>query len=245
MRYNLLFRTFMLVLALGFATTLRAQSARILKFEQPTAEIGRIKASDGKVKLRFVYTNIADTPVSILTVHSQCGCAVPEYSKEPVDPGKQGVVEVTLDPKELFGEQKRGLTVVATNGSYRKFNTLVIHGYVEGSMTEEELRYPNEVADGLRSDVKAVGMRLSRRGETPVRSFTLCNTSGAPMRLNWSAESRDVTAEVPAYLAPGAKGEVTVRVNTASKASGPYTDTLLIRLYGEPCTPILLKGAVE
>ena len=74
MRYNLLFRTFMLVLALGFATTLRAQTARILKFEQPTAEIGRIKASDGKVKLRFVYTNIADTPVSILTVHSQCGC---------------------------------------------------------------------------------------------------------------------------------------------------------------------------
>lgn len=245
MHYNLLYRTLLLVLALGFATTLRAQTARILRFEQPTMDVGRIKASDGKVKLRFVYTNIADAPVSILTVHSQCGCAVPEYSKAPVEPGKQGVVEVTLDPTDLFGEQKRGLTVVATNGSYRKFNTLIILGYVEGSMTEEELRFPNEVAKGLRTDVKAVGMRLSKRGESPVRTFTLCNTSEAPMRLNWSASSPDVQAEIPAYLAPGARAEAAVRVATDGKPSGPYTDTLYIRLYGELCAPLLLKGAVE
>ena len=98
---------------------------RILRFDSPVMEIDTVRYDGGPVTVRFECTNISDRKVSIVDVHSQCGCAKPSFSREPIAPGAKGYVDVVLDPSHLFAGQTRHLTVIATNGDYRKFNTIM------------------------------------------------------------------------------------------------------------------------
>ena len=119
-----------------------AANPRLLRFEEPVKNLGKVAETDGTVQLRFEYTNIADKEVTLLDVHTQCGCAQPAFSRKPVKPGDKGIVEVTFDPKDRYGDFSIGLTVIAGNGNYRKFNTLVVKGYVISRIPEAEIRYP-------------------------------------------------------------------------------------------------------
>lgn len=218
---------------------------RILRFEPAVIEIDTVRYDGGAVNVRFVCTNICDKDVMIVDVHSQCGCAKPSFSREPIRPGGQGHVDVVLDPSHLFAEQNRHLTVIATNGEYRKFNTITVHGYVARDVTEEEVRYPYELLPGLRSDAQSVGMRLSVRGETSAKEFTVYNSSERTMRLGWKSDSRKVKAEVPESLAPGASAKIRVSVSTSGMSSGEYELLFRIIADGIPSAAIPLKGAVK
>lgn len=85
-----------------------ATNPRLLHFEEPVKNLGKVAETDGTVKLRFEYTNIADREVTLLDVHTQCGCARPEFSRKPVKPGGKGTVEVTFDPKDRYGDFPSG-----------------------------------------------------------------------------------------------------------------------------------------
>lgn len=218
---------------------------RILRFESPVMEIDTVRYDGGTVNVRFVCTNICDKDVMIVDVHSQCGCAKPSFSREPIRPGGHGHVDVALDPSHLFAEQNRHLTVIATNGDYRKFNTITVHGYVARDVTEEEVRYPYELLPGLRSDAKAVGMRLSVRGEVSVKEFTVYNSSEKTISLGWESGSRKVRAEIPQTIAPGASARITVSVSTAGMPDGEYELPFRLVADGVPSADIPLKGAVK
>lgn len=154
-------------------------------------------------------------------------------------------MDVVLDPSHLFAGQTRHLTVIATNGDYRKFNTITVHGYVERDVTEEAVRYPHELLPGLRSDMIAVGMRLYRRGEVSVKELTICNSGSEPLRLGWKSDFKNVSVELPELLEPGASAKVRVSVSTAGMPSGDYQETFRIIANGVTSKDILLKGAVK
>ena len=85
---------------------------------------------------------------------------------------------MTFDPKDRYGDFSIGLTVIAGNGNYRKFNTLVVKGYVISRIPEAEIRYPYALSAALRADNKAIGMRqLSRSDPKRTRQLRLLNTS--------------------------------------------------------------------
>ena len=219
---------------------------RILRFEPAVISIDTVRYDAGELTVRFECTNICDKPVAILDVRSQCGCAKASFGKASIAPGKKGYVDVVFDPKDLFAEQKRHLTVLASNGDYRKFNTLTITGYVDRGMTEVEVRYPCVIASGLRSDLDTVGMRLSKRGDVPVREFTIYNESSSVMKLDWTSEDRCVMAEVPEKIEPGKSAKVKVSVKTRWLPSGSYEKSMTLIINGnQQSDPILLKGSVE
>lgn len=218
---------------------------RILRFESPVMEIGTVRYDSGPVTVRFICTNICDKSVVILDVKSQCGCAKPSFSREPIAPGGKGYVDVVLDPSHLFDVQNRHLTVIATNGDYRKFNTITVHGCVDRGITKEEVRYPYEILPGLRSDMQTVGMRLYKKGEVSEKEFTLYNSGTATMSLKWKSDSRKVSAKLPKTIAPGESAKVRVSVSTSGRSSGEYQESLYIIADGLCSTAILLKGAVE
>ena len=45
----------------------------------------------------FEFTNTGTDPVTITKAKPSCSCTVPEYSKQPVLPGKKGLVKATYD----------------------------------------------------------------------------------------------------------------------------------------------------
>ncbi len=229
---------------LAGALSLAGQTPRILRFEQSVIEIDTVRYDAGPVKVRFTCTNICDKPVSIVAVNSQCGCAEPSFSRAAIRPGEKGYVDVVLDPSSLFAEQNRHLTVVATNGDYRKFNTITVHGYVKRDVSEAEVRYPYELAAGFRSEVNVLGMRLNKKGEVSEKEFTVYNNTAGAMSLKGTSEYKNVKVEVPGLLAPHSSARIKVYLDTTGMPSGEFSESMYIYVNGLRAK-VILKGAVE
>jgi hypothetical protein len=62
-------------------------------FEELVHDYGEIpQDSDGSWVFKF--KNIGETAFVINRVRSTCGCTVPDWPREPVEPGKKGEIEV-------------------------------------------------------------------------------------------------------------------------------------------------------
>ena len=200
-----------------------AANPRLLRFEEPVKNLGKVAETDGTVQLRFEYTNIADKEVTLLDVHTQCGCAQPAFSRKPVKPGDKGIVEVTFDPKDRYGDFSIGLTVIAGNGNYRKFNTLVVKGYVISRIPEAEIRYPYALSAALRADNKAIGMRqLSRSDPKRTRQLRLLNTSAKTLRLAYRTDSGHLALSGPGEIAPGKEAVLEFTLNPRNMPDGQF-----------------------
>ncbi len=51
-------------------------------------------------------------PLVVTDVKSSCGCTVPEFPKEPINPGKEGQIVVTFDAK-VSGYFSKTITVLS------------------------------------------------------------------------------------------------------------------------------------
>jgi len=49
----------------------------------------------------FIFTNTGEAPLLLVRVKSTCGCTVPEWSKEPVNPGEEGRIQVIYDTRRI------------------------------------------------------------------------------------------------------------------------------------------------
>lgn len=80
-----------------------------IEFKTETIDYGQIeKGSDG-VRV-FEFTNIGNADLIIQDVKSSCGCTVPEKPKDPVAPGKTGVIKVKYDTQRV-GKIRKTITV--------------------------------------------------------------------------------------------------------------------------------------
>lgn len=50
-----------------------------------------------KVEYNFIFSNTGKTPLIISNVKTSCGCAVPEWPREPIKPGEKGEIKVRYD----------------------------------------------------------------------------------------------------------------------------------------------------
>lgn len=69
-----------------------------IEFKKDTHDYGDIKyAADGACT--FEFKNTGNAPLIISNAKGSCGCTVPEWTKEPINPGKTGVITVKYDTK--------------------------------------------------------------------------------------------------------------------------------------------------
>jgi len=75
-----------------------------------------VQGTDGKCEFKF--TNKGKTPLVLSNVTSSCGCTVPIWPKEPIQPGKSGTIKVKYDTKRI-GTFNKSVTVIsnATNST--------------------------------------------------------------------------------------------------------------------------------
>jgi hypothetical protein len=118
----------MLVCACTFAN---AQKQADIKFDKTTMDLGKFPESNPVQKCTFTFTNTGNAPLIINQAIASCGCTVPEYTKEPVAPGKTGKINVTYNGKGKFpGFFKKTITI-RTNGK-----TEMTRLYISGEMEE-------------------------------------------------------------------------------------------------------------
>jgi hypothetical protein len=80
-------------------------------WEEKTHNFGKIEQNLPVVH-EFQFSNTGKSPLVISAVKGSCGCTVTEYTKEPVAPGKSGIVKATFNAKAM-GSFNKSIRVTA------------------------------------------------------------------------------------------------------------------------------------
>ena len=88
------------------------------KWEATTFDFGKIP--QGKpVTHEFKFTNTGKVPLVLSSVNASCGCTTPDWTKDPIAPGKSGAVKATFN--------------AAAGGAFNK--SVTVNANVEGGAT--------------------------------------------------------------------------------------------------------------
>lgn len=63
------------------------------------------------VSFTFTYINEGSANLIIRSCSAGCGCTVPKWSKEPLQPGKKGYIEIVFDSSGRKGAQLKNIMV--------------------------------------------------------------------------------------------------------------------------------------
>src|SRR5690606_37862902 len=94
------------------ASDLAPGEAPVFKFVKETFDFGEITEGE-KVSYDFKFTNTGESPLIITSATATCGCTVPEYPKEPIAPGEEGVIKVVYNSANNLGMQNKVVTITA------------------------------------------------------------------------------------------------------------------------------------
>jgi len=90
--------------------------------------IGTIKTTD-TASIQFRFKNIGDKPLLIISVAPACGCTIANYSKEPIFPGKEGVVNAMYKWNGQIGALRKTISV-RTNTKNSAYHTVAFFGEI-------------------------------------------------------------------------------------------------------------------
>ena len=116
-------------MALAIPASAKKKGESKIEFKETTHDFGKVSVKGGKVSHEFTFTNAGQGNLVIVDAKADCGCTKPEYSEEPVAPGKSGKIKVTFVPNGS-GQFAKKVTVT-TNGTPRKARLLIRGEVVE------------------------------------------------------------------------------------------------------------------
>ncbi|MDR2041743.1 MAG: DUF1573 domain-containing protein [Tannerella sp.] len=86
--------------------------------EKAEYDFGTIPENGGSVTATFTIINKTDEAILITNATASCGCTVPSWTKEPIEPGQTGKITATYNPKGRPGGFHKTITAV-TNTNER------------------------------------------------------------------------------------------------------------------------------
>ncbi|MDR2085855.1 MAG: DUF1573 domain-containing protein, partial [Dysgonamonadaceae bacterium] len=86
--------------------------------ENPEHNFGTIPENGGSVTATFTIINKTDEAILITNATASCGCTVPNWTKEPIEPGQKGKITATYNPKGRPGGFDK--TITATTNTNEK-----------------------------------------------------------------------------------------------------------------------------
>ncbi|MDR2389060.1 MAG: DUF1573 domain-containing protein [Tannerellaceae bacterium] len=115
-----------ILLSTNVALAQTDDEAASLSVGEESYDFGKIKENGGKVSHTFLVKNDGRQPLVITRVIASCGCTTPEWTKEPIAPGKTGEILVTYDPQgrpgafaktvSIYSNGKKGSQVITIRG---------------------------------------------------------------------------------------------------------------------------------
>lgn len=120
--YKILFFSAMLA---GQLPGLNAQAR--FEFNETSHDFGEVQEGTKAVH-EFVFKNIGDGPLIISNVRASCGCTTPFWTKEPVLPGKTGVITASFNSQNRPGAFNKSISIISNTTEPNK--VLYIKGMV-------------------------------------------------------------------------------------------------------------------
>lgn len=121
---------FLILMTILFtAGVVSAQEKAMIAADQTTFDFGSIQEDGGSVTHTFQIKNSGGAPLVMTRVVASCGCATPEWTQEPIAPGKTGTLKITFNPENRPGPFVKTVSVYS-NGKTGSF-IFTIRGIVE------------------------------------------------------------------------------------------------------------------
>lgn len=94
------------------ATPASNQPTTTVALSENNFDFGKIKKGD-KVEHVYEITNTGNNPLVISEVKPGCGCTAPDFTKEPIMPGKKGKITLHFDSSNFDGNVNKFADVFA------------------------------------------------------------------------------------------------------------------------------------
>lgn len=202
--------------------------AATLVFEHTTADLGQISEDDAPMAVEFPFRNTGKDPVVITRVRTTCGCTVPEYPREPIRPGADGVIRITYHPKGHPGTLDRSVRICTSSTAGEAETQLRLTGKVSPTQNP----YPHFAH---RCGALRLMQRQVKFGKISVERPSVCrihvvNGGTRTLRLSVEGLPPHITFRCePEQLAPGAEGDLCFRAApTPQTPRGAFNDLVLL-----------------
>lgn len=197
-------------LILGVSPLLLSAQARWIT---RTHDFGAFNEDLGTVDAIFQVVNEGDKPIRILEASATCGCTVPEFSKNNIEPGDTASLKVTYAATGRPGKFSKNV-YVKTSDAPSVRQTLTIEGVVIGASATIRSRYP---VDGgkIKLQTSTAGFGEVKRGKFKTVFISLYNQSPDSLSPKIDGLPAYVTAQLtPASIAPGQQGQIALTLNS-------------------------------
>jgi len=101
-----------------------------ITFESDTFNFGTVEEGE-RVSHSFKFTNTGTNDLVISNAKAGCGCTVPSWPKEPIAPGKSGIIDVVFNSDGKPGKANKEVTVFANTEPAN--SRVVISGFVKAN----------------------------------------------------------------------------------------------------------------
>lgn len=120
------------------APAMPASKAEV-QFEKDVHDFGNVKQG-GDASTEFKFTNTGTEPLIISNAKGSCGCTVPEWPREPIAPGQNGVIKVKYDSKRV-GPINKSVTITS-NANNAPQKIIRIKGHIDAAPKADESAMP-------------------------------------------------------------------------------------------------------
>lgn len=189
-----------------------AQKAALISPDARTFDFGAIAEAEGLATHRFVIQNTGTQPLVINRITASCGCARPEWTKAPIEPGDSGEVQVSYNPKGRPGPFYKSIAIHsnAKNGKL----TLYIKGTVMSRAPEPLISYPYSIGN-LKLQTKIIEYSRIHPGEIREEAIRIKNEGDTPLTVHFDKEPDYLTIALsPDTLKAGETGEISILFHT-------------------------------
>lgn len=174
-------------------------------------DFGTFNEVDGKVSYSFQFENTGAEPLLILKVQSSCGCTIPEWTKEPILPGKKGYVKAIYDPKGRPGKFGKSVTVF-TNAA-NKISRLLISGNVTPRPRTIKDDFPVSLGS-LRLKSTHLAFYKITNNKISTSSLPVYNESDKNIKIGFGNKPAYIKfTALPEILEPGKRGVIRAEFN--------------------------------
>lgn len=160
------------------------QAQPAMQFVNRVHDFGSIREVNGAVSYNFEFVNTGNAPVLIKKVESSCGCTSPEWTRQPILPGKKGFIKAIFDPDNRPGYFDKTITV--HSNAHNPVAELKIRGTVEGKTRTVLDEYPYELASGLRLPLEHISLMKARKGESKTMKIGVYNNAGKEVSVGFA-----------------------------------------------------------
>ncbi len=189
---------------IGLGQTVNAK----IDFETLEHDFGSFKEEAGPQTYSFKFVNNGASPLILNNVRASCGCTTPQWTKEPVAPGREGFIRVSYDPRNRPGPFNK--TVTVSSNAENATTILRIKGAVEQRERTLAELYPREIGP-LRAKTNQLSFVNINENEVKTEELELVNDTDQPVKIEFKTPPSHLTAKaVPETIPAKGKGKISV-----------------------------------